>query len=430
MASLSFSYRSAKTTAFLEMRFAYRIEKNENPISFYTRSKIEVEKSYWKKEHSKKSNDPVTQAQQIDLNKEMTNLRTFVLNEFECTPTKLISKEWFLNVIKEYNQPKKETEKPTKIIPTYLVDYIPFFLESRKVKMKSTSVTKYNVIKKKLQRFEASENMRFEINDVNENFKDLFEAYYKSQRYSINTTHRELGFIKTVCRHARTKGVATSKELDLLRLEKDTVKNIYFSEDELKKLENLKDLLPHLDNARDWLVISCHCGQRISDFLRFDKGMITEKKGVKIINFTQKKTGKEMSIALSGTIKKILQKRNGDFPHSISDQKYNDYIKIVCEKAGFNEMVKGKRQENIIKEKDDKKNKTKKPKKIRAVSGVYPKYRLVTSHIGRRTFGTLKREKMPLSLLMSMTGHTTEKALNIYLQMDEEDKAIQASKYL
>jgi hypothetical protein len=157
--------------------------------------------------------------------------------------------------------------------------------------------------------------------------------------------------------------------------------------------------------------------------MRFNKGMITEKKGVKLINFTQKKTNTQMTIALSGVIQEILKKRNGNFPHSISDQKYNDYIKIVCKIAGFNKLIKGKKQENIAKDKDEN-------KKMRSVMGVYPKYELVTSHIGRRTMATLKRKTMPLSLLMSMTGHTTEAALNSYLKMDAEDKAVQSSKYL
>lgn len=291
--------------------------------------------------------------------------------------------------------------------------------------MKQTLITKYNVIKHKLERFESAINKQFEIKDINETFLKEFVLYYKKQNYSQNTMHRDLGFIKTICRHARTKDVVTSNELDKLKLTKARVKNIYFSNEELNILENLTNLPPHLDNARDWLVISCHCGQRISDLLRFNKKMIVEKKGVKLLKFTQKKTGKEMSIALSSTIVRILDKRNGEFPQSIYDQKYNEEIKEVCKIAGFNEMTEGKKQINIA-EDDDKENE----KKIRAISGTFPKYELVTSHIGRRTFSTLKRDSMPLNLLMSMTGHSTETALNTYLQMENDDKAIQAYKYL
>lgn len=440
MSSLSFSYRSNKPKAFLEVRFAYRVEKNSTPISFYTRSNIEVEKSYWtapktkegkdkkKSQHEANTNDPLLKQQQNDINAEINNLRIFVLDRFSNTPIEKVNKDWFINLIYEYYNPKED--EPIEVIevieeiPTFLIGYIPYYLKSREHEMKQTLITKYNVIKHKLERFEKSTKVNFEIKDINENFKKLFVKYYKSQSYSQNTMHRDLGFIKTICRHARSKGIATSSELDELKLTKARVKHIYFSEDELKTLENLKDLPTHLDNARDWLIISCHCGQRISDFLRFKKKMIVEKKGIKLLKFTQQKTGKEMSIALSSTIVTILNKRNGEFPQSIYDQKYNEDIKEVCKIAGFNEMIEGKKQINITE--DNKENN----KKIRAISGVFPKYELVTSHIGRRTFATLKRETMPLNLLMSMTGHTTETALNTYLQMEEDDKAIQAHKYL
>jgi len=438
MASLSFSYRSKKPKAFLEVRFSYRIEKNENPISFYGRSQIEVEKSYFarpkkkkgekkhkKNQHETTSTDPVIQNKQNDLNKEMTDLRKFILDEFKKTELELINKDWFLNSINEYYYPKSNNQNTSEIIPSLIVQYIPYYLKKREDEMKQTSITKYNVIKKKLQRMEDAISTRFQIQDIDENFKRQFVQYYKSESYSINTMHRELGFIKTICRHARTKDVTTSNELDGLKLDKDPVKHIYFNEDELKILEDLQGLKPYLENARDWLVISCHCGQRISDFLRFNKGMITEKKGVRMLTFTQRKTDKTMSIALSPKIEKILQKRNGDFPRSISHQRYNDYIKEVCKEAGFKELIHGKKQDNITKEKGKNKN-----SKMRAVTDFFPKYDLVTSHIGRRTFATLKRDVMPLSLLMSMTGHTTEAALNTYLQMEDEDKAIQAYKYL
>src|SRR5690625_165107 len=110
MASLSFSYRSTKPKAFLEVRFSYRLEKNGNPISFYTRSKIEVEKSYWKI-HKKKTTDPVTQEKQNELNTEMTNLRKFVLDRFEKINIEHVNKDWFLKTLKEYYAPPKDEQK-------------------------------------------------------------------------------------------------------------------------------------------------------------------------------------------------------------------------------------------------------------------------------------------------------------------------------
>jgi len=71
---------------------------------------------------------------------------------------------------------------------------------------------------------------------------------------------------------------ALSTQLDGLRLEREKVEKIYLTFEEIEKIENKTDLLDHLDNARDWLIISCFTGQRVSDFLRFTKDMIREKK--------------------------------------------------------------------------------------------------------------------------------------------------------
>lgn len=58
-------------------------------------------------------------------------------------------------------------------------------------------------------------------------------------------------------------------------------------------------------NARDWLVISCETGQRVSDFMRFNKKQIRFEVIVPLCEFTQVKTGKIMAIPLSKTVRKI-----------------------------------------------------------------------------------------------------------------------------
>lgn len=429
MASLSFSYRSTKPKAFLEMRFAYRIEGEnidpktgyENPISFYTRSEIEVEKSYWKN-YKKKSNDPIIQEQKNDLDAKMIKLRTVVLNEFEKTEIENISKEWFLNVVNEYYHPKDETEKPAEIIPSYLVDYFAYYLEARKHEMKQTSILKYNVIKKKLQRFEASINTRFKFKDINEKFKKLFVEYYKSQNYSKNTMQRELVFIKTVCKHAKGMGIETHPQMETLKLEKEKVPKIWLTFQELEEIGKLKDLLPHLENAKDWLIISCYTGQRVSDFMRFTSEMVRTENGNKLLEFTQKKTDKNMTVPLHKKVLEVLDRRDGEFPHAISDQKYNDYIKEVCKLAKINQLIEGKISKNI--EKDEKKK-----KKIRRVFGTYPKYELISSHVGRRSFSTNFYGTIPTTYLINVTGHGSEAMFLNYIGKSNKDLAMEIINY-
>src|SRR5690606_30893776 len=121
-------------------------------------------------------------------------------------------------------------------------------------------------------------------------------------------------------------------------------------------------------------------GQRVSDFMRFNKDMIRIENGKQYLEFRQVKTSKLMTVALHPKVIEILDKRSGEFPRAISDQKYNEYIKEVCRLAEIDEMVKGKKNVNVSK--DDK------VKKFRSVLGTYPKHELVSSHIGRRSFSS------------------------------------------
>ncbi|RPG55231.1 MAG: hypothetical protein CBC56_005720 [Flavobacteriales bacterium TMED96] len=111
----------------------------------------------------------------------------------------------------------------------------------------------------------------------------------------------------------------------------------------------------------------------------------------------------------------MLNKRNGSFPKKISDQKYNDYIKEVCQLAGITEVIHGGKSVNVG---------TIEKKSYRKKKGMYPKYELVTSHIGRRSFATNYYGKIPTPLLMSATGHSSEKQFLEYIKRDPIDNAL------
>lgn len=131
------------------------------------------------------------------------------------------------------------------------------------------------------------------------------------------------------------------------------------------------------------------------------------------IDFTQVKTGKEMTIPLHQKVLIILNKREGEFPRAISDQKFNKYIKVVCRLAGITEQIKG-----------SKKIETSHGSRIyRNELGVFEKCELVSSHIGRRSFATNFYDKIPTALLMSATGHMTEAMFLNYIGKGKKDLA-------
>jgi integrase len=270
-------------------------------------------------------------------------------------------------------------------------------------------------------RYEKETKTTLYIRDIDAKFKMDFEKYCISVGYAPNTTARNIRFIKTFCRHAKANGVETHYQLDSIKAKYHKVENIYLDEKEIAEIEKLKskDLTDGLENARDWLLISCYCGQRVSDFLRFDKSMIRYEKNKAgelkpLIEFTQVKTDKIMTIPLHSKIIEIMKKYEGNFPRKISDQRYNEHIKKVCEKAKINTPTHGTLFDHKLKEK---------------VTKDYPKHLMVSSHIGRRSFASNNYGKIPTSFLMYITGHTTEAMFLTYIGKSNKDIAMELTNY-
>lgn len=413
MASVNFLYRSTKDKSQLNLRLLYRHEGKDFVIGGKT--KLIVSKEYWNKQHTQKRPKNINVAnKQVETNKELNLIENHILNAFNNTDINDVSKDWLKRHLDSYYNPQEE-----KQIPVNLIDYIEFYINYRKNELKDTSIKKFRVIKHKLERLELKRNSRILIKNVNDNFKNEFVNFSKEDNYSQNTIQRDFTFIKTFCKHARFLGLETHSQLDSLRIDREKAPKIYLTEKELEKIEQKENLEDYLDNARDWLIISCYTGQRISDFLRFSSKMIREEDGKKLLEFTQQKTGKFMTVPIHPKVEEILKKRDGNFPREISHQKYNDYIKLVCKKAKINQIIKGSKLEEV-KEKSG---------KYRKVTGMYKKHDLVTSHIGRRSFASNFYGKIPTTYLIYITGHSSETMFLNYIGKSNKDLAMEIGNY-
>lgn len=416
MATINFLYRSTKDKANLHLRLLYRY--NNTDFVFGVNTKYEVTKEYWSKYHKQtRPKDILIINRQTEVNAELNKIENHILNAFSNTNTNEINKEWLQTQIEYYYNPPQQSNT----IPKDLINYIDFYIDYRKHELKETSIKKFNVIKQKLIRFQSFRKKVIYIKDVNDSFKNELVNYLVSEKYAQNTMQRELVFIKTFCKHARFLGLETSHQLDGLRLDRAKVDKVYLTIEELNKIESIeKDKLTEsLENAKDWLIISCYTGQRISDFMRFTDEQIRTEDGKKLLEFTQQKTGKIMTIPVHPKVTEILNKRNGKFPYPISDQKYNDYIKTVCEIAEINQMVKGSKINETAPESGVFRKETK----------MYKKYELVTSHIGRRSFATNFYGKIPTTYLINVTGHSTETMFLSYIGKSNKDLALEIANY-
>jgi integrase len=416
MATVNFLYRSRKLQSELQLRLLYRYEDQD--YVFSAKTKLKVSKDYWDNvQHKKKPKDIDLINLQHKTNKELSAIESFILNSYHNANPALITKAWLSSTLDSYYNPSARDIE----LPTALIEYIKYFIDQKRNEVASASITKFKVIMHKLQRMEVSLNLKFAIEDVNENFKTKFIDFCKSERYATNTIQRELALIKTFCKHARINGLAVSPQMDTLKVKKEKVKHIFLSFEELEDIEKATLEFEHLEIARDWLIISCYLGQRISDFMRFKKSMIRVEEGKSLIEFTQKKTNKIMTVPLHSKVLEILKKYGGDFPKSMSDQRYNDHIKTVCQKAEINDLVIGRKQENISKEKDK--------KIMRIVEREFEKWELVTSHIGRRSFASNFYGQIPTNYLIYVTGHSSESMFLSYIGKSNKDMALELTKY-
>lgn len=352
-----------------------------------------------------------------NLNNDLVELKANLVKYYNKTKdTAVINTKW----LKDFLNPETEIVENVSI-PKALIPYIDFYLNDRKHEIAPTYQKKFTVLKHKLERFETFRKKIILISEINNQFKNEFLDYFKSVGYAQNTLQRDWVHIKTFCKHARSLGLEISSQLDNLKLEKEDTIKIYLTFDDLQKIENanVKAFKAIYEDARDWLIISCYTGQRVSDFMRFTKNNIRIENGKQLLEFKQVKTGKLMTIPVHPKVQEILKKRNGDFPKPIIDVKYNVYIKEVCRIAKLNDLVTGSL-----------KVETKPESKIyRKQVDEYVKWKLVSSHIGRRSFATNFYGKIPTNYLIYVTGHSTEQMFLSYIGKSNKDLALELTNY-
>lgn len=418
MASIKFEYRSTKQRAFLTLRFSYIF--NAENFSFRNITKLELTKEYWEKQHKlERPRDIDIKNKQTEVKAELNKIENHILNSFNSTAIENINKDWLQTQIEYYYNPPVFAEK-VKENPT-LIDYLDKYHNAQKNNVAYSTLQRCNVVKQHLIRYQNHTNKTLLIIDIDANFKLDFENYLIAQQYKTNTIQRTIRFIKTVCTHAKANGFDTNFQLDNIKVKYEKTDTLYLNFEEIALIENLDPSLlsESLTNAKDWLIISCYTGQRVSDFMRFTAEMIRTEKDKQLIEFTQKKTNKLMTVPLMPKVIEVLNKRNGQFPRAISDQKYNDYIKEVCKLAGITQLIKGGKTTETAPN----------SKTYRKETGTFEKWELVSSHIGRRSFATNFYGIIPTTYLTYVTGHSTEVMFLNYIGKSNKDLALEMTKY-
>lgn len=418
----------------------YRIKKDNEWNSIFIRfregysfdyeisTKLKTPKDRWSQ-----TKQCVLTTEKIDhilINTKLKELQVYIHKEFESSKldNSIISNNWFKEKINVFFNRKTGNKEADKLL--FFTDYIKSFIElSHKKKsrnntpIKKRTIQHYNTTLKKILAFENFTNKRLLIDQISLEFHGNFIDFLESeQKLNPNTIGGYIDDIKLFCSNADKKklNVLSDYKLTEFYTPSNKTKDVYLKEEEINLIYNKVFKQDHLDNARDWFVIGLWTGLRVSDLLNLS----TKNINGDFIYQENFKTGCQVIIPIHEQIKAILNKRNGEFPRKLSGQKFNAYIKIVSEKAGITEVVKGAKMDEMVIEKDGK------IKTIyRKKTGEFPKYELVSSHICRRSFASNLYGKLPSSVIMNLTGHKTENQFNKYIKITSNEHAETLQKH-
>ena len=411
------------------MKTHYFIKKRINPYSkiyirlweskkydFTTSTGLQLKYIYWDAKNEKVKNK-VEALDKDFINSKLLELKGYIIENFnlDYNSEKSISKDWLKNKVDAFFNRVDET-KPEQ---TYFTDWIRKFVETAPKRLhkgneiSQSTIKKYNTALNNLINYETDKKTRLRFEDITLNFYFDFVDYCRNtHKLGTNTIGTRIKAIKLFCRQIDLEELPISQHYKHPEFvaQEEKAQDIYLTTAEIEKIFQFDfSDKPYLDNARDLLIIGLNTGLRISDFMRLDLSHIKDD----TIRIKAQKTGKIAEIPINNQIERTLQMNGGKLPRSISEQKFNEYLKEIGEKVGFTEMVTGAKMECIDVEK----------KIFRKVSGTFPKYELMTSHICRRSFATNLHGQIPTPVIMAITGHSTETQFLTYIKKTTAENA-------
>ena len=244
----------------------------------------------------------------------------------------------------------------------------------------------------------------FEFSEIDGYFYDKFVSYLQSLNLTLNSVGKHIKVLKTILNEAAKQGYNVNNNHKSFHVFTEETDTIYLNEPELQKLKDL-DLSKSLcfDRVRDWFLLLAWTGSRFSDLEKLTKADIKDG----FISFRQQKTNTKVTIPLHPVTLEILEKYNYRLPEVITNQKFNDYIKEVCRIAEINSPETMTRTEGG-----------------KLITSSFEKWEQVTSHTGRRSFATnMYKRGLPSLMIMSVTGHKTEKSFLKYIKVKQEEHA-------
>ncbi len=280
------------------------------------------------------------------------------------------------------------------------------------------TVKRFGVLKSHLTKFDKD----IDINKLDEPKMQGFVKYLYDADMSNPTISKLVSQVRWFLRWAFNKLYYTGTLHKTFRprlkgVDGNNKEVIHLTNKELLKVykyEFIEDNIS-LERVRDVFCFCCFTGLRYSDVAALKRSDVKST----CIEIVTQKTADGLKIELNNYSKAILDKYadqqldNDCALPIISQQKMNDYIKVLGKLIGIDTP---QRQVRF--------------KGNQRIEEVHPKWQLLSSHCGRRTFiVNALYLGIPAETIMKWTGHSDYKAMKPYVKIVDELKEREMSKF-
>jgi integrase len=413
MATVNLIQRGNTNPSNISMRFSFGRNKD-----LWVKTNILINPKHWDKKNQKLRN-LITIPDRDTYNSNFDKLKIFVFDEYNKAfiTGEIIDKPWLEGVVSLFfNRPKQEKNQTIREEFVYYSVFADFWNENKaptwktgKNKFLSSTIRGQNEnFVEKFKLFEGKK--RIKIKDIDSDKINSFITHMEeTQKYSPATVKRHIGRLRFFLNRAENLDISINKGFkDRVFVDKDDsdIMEPYLNKDEIQRIYNFDfSHDEHLDSVRDNFIIGLWTGLRVSDF---NKNLEITNIKDDYIEIKTQKTGTWVSIPLHPHIKAVLKKRFGTLPRRISDQKFNIAIKTICALCDIDEIIKGK-----LFDTETKRNKI----------DFYPKHKLVSSHICRKSFATNLYGEVGNNVIQAIGGWSTEGMMLNYIKRTTRESA-------
>lgn len=261
---------------------------------------------------------------------------------------------------------------------TYNKGVIEFMEKELRERKPTTSVLEHHsILIRQLERYGKISTFA----DLTYKNIDGFDKFLRETINSQPVLYKRHNAFKHYIEKAIKLGLCKSNPYDEFKVEKgkDLKTPVFLTEEELQKIKDFAPADEKLDNVRKLFLFQCYTGMAYVDLENFSTDWISEMEGYKVIRSHRAKTNESFITILFPEAEEILEYFDYKLP-VISNQKYNDYLKLVQAGAGIKKTI--------------------------------------TTHVARHTFATtLINRDVPIESVSKALGHASVKQTTHYAKL-------------